>query len=66
MQSLFRSDSRLRATRLERNDAAAVLFLFLAKVLAKSTKVVIELGEQFFASRTCFLDDWIFPHGHHP
>src|SRR3989442_1329409 len=33
--SFLRSGSRLRATRLERNDAAAVLPLFLAKVLAE-------------------------------
>jgi hypothetical protein len=24
------------------------------------------LREEFLASRTGLLDDWVFPHGHHP
>jgi hypothetical protein len=56
---------RLWATWRARHDAAAVLTLFLAEVLAQRPKIVIKPREEFLAGCARFLDDRVFPHGRH-
>ena len=61
---LQRFDS-FRATWFPRDDTAAMLTLFPAEVLAQRWEVVVEPREEFLARCTRFLNDRVFPHGHH-